>query len=96
MEEDTEISSKPESPRKSEEEAVMERKSDSENEQKTPKVCDIKMNEVSTMKKGTIEFLPLSNSSKSDSEEDDDCKSPITDVKMENDANEEEKVLDKA
>ena len=78
MEEDTEISSKPESPRKSEEEAVMERKSDSENEQKTPKVCDIKMNEVSTMKKGTIEFLPLSNSSKSDSEEDDDCKSPIT------------------
>ena len=101
MEEDTEISSKPESPRKSEEEAVMERKSDSENEQKTPKVCDIKMNEVSTMKKGTIEFLPLSNSSKSDSEEDDDCKSPITDVKMENDvttlpndANDEEKVLD--
>ena len=101
MEEDTEISSKPESPRKSEEEAVMERKSDSENEQKTPKVCDIKMNEVSTMKKGTIEFLPLSNSSKSDSEEDDDCKSSVTNVKMENDvttlpndANDEEKVLE--
>ena len=100
MEEDTEISSKPESLRKSEEE-TMERKSDSENEQKTLKVCDIKMNEVSTMKKGTIEFLPLSNSSKSDSEEDDDCKSPITYVKMENDvttlpndANDEEKVLD--
>ena len=89
MEEDTEISSKPESPRKSEEEAVMERKSDSENEQKTAKSCDIKMNEMNTMKKGTIEFLPLSNSSKSDSEEDDDdCKSPITY------ANDEEKVLE--